>query len=195
MNHPAWDAAFYDRFANGPEFRSTLLTCHIILNSLAFVLMLVQLYRPGYGATRRTHVLIGRVTFLFLTISLICAVWLASEHGSLAEYGGRLSQYGFYSMATFVYGCAIMGALTARAKKPAAHRIWMLRFMGAMWGSFWLFRVVLFVIDPFLREVQAAAILIVNWGSAPAGILIADLIRRRIIRPTSTTASLATAAE
>lgn len=54
-SHPAWGAAFYDRFANGPEFRSTLLYGHIIFNSIVFVLMHVQLFRTGFGPTRQTH--------------------------------------------------------------------------------------------------------------------------------------------
>lgn len=182
VNHPAWGAAFYDRFANGPEFRSTLLYGHIIFNSLVFLLMHYQLFRPGFGEHKSSHRLVGRVTFVFLTISLVCAVWLASEHGEVAEYGGRLAEFGFYSMAAFVYACAIMGIVTIRTGNRDGHRIWMFRFFGAMWGSFWLFRVVLFVIDPLLRNYEAAAILTVIWGSAPAGILIAEVIRRRIDR-------------
>lgn len=88
--------------------------------------------------------------------------------------------WGFYSMSAFVYGTAIMGVLAIRAGRADQHRIWMWRFLGSMWGSFWLFRVVLFVIDPLLRNVEAAAIQVCIWGSAPAGILIAEMIRRRI---------------
>ena len=180
VNHPAWGAAFYDRFANGPEFRSTLLYGHIIFNSIVFVLMHVQLFRPGYGQHTGSHRLLGRISFLCLTVSLVCAVWLASEHGAVPEYGGILAEFGFYSMAAFVYGCAVMGVLAIRSGNHEAHRVWMFRFLGSMWGSFWLFRVVLFVIDPMLRNVESAAILIVIWGSAPAGILIAELIRRHL---------------
>ena len=179
-NHPAWGTAFYERFANGPQFRSTLLYGHIAFNSIAFVLMHWQLFRPGYGEDQKTHRLVGRITFLSLTLSVICATWLASQHGPVTEYGGPLAQYGFYSMAAFVYACAVMGIIKARAGDMEAHRIWMFRFAGSMWGSFWLFRVMLFVIDPLLRNVESAAILICIWGSAPAGIVIAELIRRRL---------------
>ena len=179
-NHPAWGVAFYERFANGPEFRSMLLYGHILFNSLAFVLLHVQILRPGFAAHRDSHRLLGRISFLFLTISVVCAVWLASQHGSVSEYGGLLSQYGFYSMAACVYATAIMGIVAIRSKDTASHRKWMFRYAGSMWGSFWLFRVMLFVIDPLLREFQAAAILICIWFSAPLGIVIAELIRRRL---------------
>lgn len=180
INHPGWGAAFYDRFANGPEFRSYLLYGHILFNSLTFVLVHIQLFRPGYGEHRKSHGLMGRVAFGFLTLSLICAVWLASQHGSVTAYGGELSKYGFYSMAAFVYATAIMGILAIRSGDTERHRIWMFRFAGSMWGAFWLFRVMLFVIDPLLRDVQAAAILICIWGSAPLGIVLGEIVRRRI---------------
>lgn len=182
LNHPAWGAAFYERFANGPEFRSTLLYGHIGFNSIAFVLMHWQLFRPGYGGHKSTHRLVGRITFASLTLSVICATWLASQHGPVTEYGGPLAEYGFYSMAAFVYACAIMGIVKARAGDHEGHRVWMFRFMGSMWGSFWLFRVMLFVIDPLLRNYEAAAILTCIWFSAPLGILIGELIRRRLDR-------------
>lgn len=182
-NHSAWGTAFYERFANGPEFRSILLYGHIGFNSIAFVLMHFQFLRPGFGENREKHRLVGKITFASLTLSLICAVWLASQHGPVVEYGGRLSEFGFYSMAAFVYTCAIMGILKARAGDMQLHRIWMFRFMGAMWGAFWLFRAMLLVLDPLLREYQSAAILICIWGSAPLGIVIGELVRRRLDRP------------
>ena len=180
LNHPAWGAAFYDRFANGPDFRSTLLYGHIGFNSVAFVLMHIQLFRPGYGENRQQHRLIGRIAFASLTLSVICATWLASQHGPVTEYGGALAEYGFYSMAAFVYACAVMGIVKARSGDMEAHRVWMFRFMGSMWGSFWLFRVLLFVIDPLFRNYEAVAILTCIWASAPLGIFIGELIRRRL---------------
>ena len=191
VNHPAWGTAFYDRFANGPAFRSTLLYGHIGFNSIAFVLMHFQLFRPGYGENRALHRLVGHLTFASLTLSVICATWLASQHGSVGEYGGPLAQYGFYSMAAFVYACAVVGIAKARAGDTEAHRIWMFRFVGSMWGSFWLFRIMLFVIDPLLRNYESAAILICIWGSAPLGIVIGDMIRRRLDRPGLSPASAA----
>ena len=183
VNHPAWGTAFYDRFANGPQFRSTLLYGHIGFNSIAFVLMHVQLFRPGFGDNGASHRTIGRITFGALTLSVICAVWLASQHSQVDEYGGSWARYGFYSMAAFVYVCAVMGIVKVRAGDREAHRVWMFRFIGSMWGSFWLFRVMLFVIDPLLRNQEAAAILICIWGSAPLGIVLGELVRRRLGQP------------
>ena len=177
-NHPAWGVAFYDRFANGPEMRSVLLLGHVICNSIVFVLMHVQMFFPG--GTGRNHALLGRISFAILTFGVGCAVVLAAQHGSVGEYGGMMSLLGFFSMSMFVYGTAVMGVFAIRRKDASGHRIWMWRFVGSMWGSFWLFRVVLFVIDPLFRDIEALAIQICIWGSAPAGIVIAEMVRRKV---------------
>lgn len=177
--HPSWGVAFYDRFANGPQLRTNLLYGHIGFNSIAFVLAHVQLLRPGGGAQGGRHGLIGRITFATLTISTVCAVWLATEHHSVTEYGGLLSTLGFYSMAAVVYGTAVMGVVAIRSGDRASHRRWMIRFVGSLWGSFWLFRAMLLVLGPLLRSQEAAAILICIWFSAPLGVLIAESYLRR----------------
>lgn len=178
--HPSWGVAFYERFVVDAPLRTMLLYGHLFFNSLVFVLMHVQLLRTGSGPHRMAHKVLGRVSFLFLTLGVGCAVWLASEHGAVSQYGGRLAEFGFYSMSAFVYGSAIMGVFAIRSGDRSAHRIWMWRFVGTMWGSFWLFRVMLFVLDPLLRNHEAVALLICIWFSAPLGLLIAETVRRRI---------------
>jgi len=180
--HPSWGVAFYDRFLNGTQLRTNLLYGHIILNSVVFVLMHVQLFRPGTGSNPALHRAIGRVSFALLTVGTICAVWLAAEHGPVGEYGGNLSMFGFWFMSLCVYGCAVMGVTAIRKGDVDAHRVWMIRFIGSMWGAFWLFRVMLFVLGPLLRNWEAAALLICIWFSAPLGILIAEVGRKRLDR-------------
>lgn len=179
-NHPSWGVAFHDRFLNGTEFRTNLLYAHLGFNSIVFVLMHVQLAKPGYGATKSLHKVLGRVSFVCLTLGTIAAVWLAGQHGDVGEYGGNLSTYGFWFMSFCVYGCAVMGVLAIRKGDHDAHRIWMIRFAGSMWGAFWLFRAMLLVTGPLMRNWEAASIQTCIWLSAPLGILIAELFRRRM---------------
>ncbi|MGI9606206.1 MAG: DUF2306 domain-containing protein [Acidimicrobiales bacterium] len=178
-SHPAWGVAFHDRFANGPTLRRSLLFAHIGFNSIAFVLAHVQLAKPGTGSNARRHRILGRVAFGSVTAGTLCAVLLAREHGPVEEYGGIWSTLGFFSMAFVVYFCAIKTATTARSGDIRSHRVWMFRFLGSMWGAFWLFRVMLFVLGPLLRNVEAGAILICIWFSAPLGVLIAEWFRTR----------------
>lgn len=101
----------------------------------------------------------------------------------MSHYGGNLSMLGFWFMGACVYACAIMGLVSIRRRDFAAHRTWMFRYAGSMWGSFWLFRVMEFVLGPLLRNHDTVSILICIWFSAPLGILMAELIRRRSARP------------
>lgn len=179
VNHSTWGVAFHDRFLNGPALRSNLLYAHLTFNSIVFVLMHVQLARPGGAGDGGWHRLLGRVSFVLLTLGTASAVWLASEHGSVGPYGGELAKYGFWSMSLCVYACAVMGVLAIRKGEAAAHRVWMIRFAGSMWGAFWLFRVLLVVTGPLLREWETASILISIWLSAPLGVVIAEVLRRR----------------
>jgi hypothetical protein len=179
VTHPSWGVAFHERFSQGDQLRAGLLYSHIFFNSLAFVLMMVQLFRPGTGSNPGQHRMLGYVSLISLTIGVLCACLLAAEHGSVSHYGGNLSMLGFWFMGACVYGCAIMGIVSIRRRDFAAHRTWMLRYAGSMWGAFWLFRVMEFVLGPLLRNHDTASILICIWFSAPLGILIAEVIRTR----------------
>ncbi|MGH1488151.1 MAG: DUF2306 domain-containing protein [Acidimicrobiales bacterium] len=189
-NHSSWGVAFYDRFVNGPQSRRNMLYVHIFFNSVAFLLMHYQLARPGTGANRARHRLLGKVGFAAISLGTFFAVWLSTEHGSVSEYGGILSMVGFWSMSAFVYGTAIKGVLTARSGDVASHRVWMIRCLGSMWGAFWLFRVMLVVTGPLLRNYESASLLISIWFSAPLGLLIAEsYLRRSAASPTRLTPS------
>lgn len=185
VNHPSWGVAFYDRFLDGPALRTNLLYAHIGFNTIAFVLMHFQLWKPGYGSNSGRHRTIGKISFAAITMGTFCAVWLASEHGDVEEYGGILAELGFYSMSVFVFGTAVMGVVTARRGDLVSHRTWMFRYAGAMWGAFWLFRVLLVVTGPLLRSWESVSLLISIWFSAPLGILIAEKIRTRSLPRTA----------
>ncbi|MBT8446539.1 MAG: DUF2306 domain-containing protein, partial [Gammaproteobacteria bacterium] len=182
LTHPSWGVAFHERFLSGPATRTNLLYGHIFFNSVTFVLLHLQLLRTGLGNHRAAHRTIGRISFASLTLGTVCAVWLAGEHGPVGEYGGSLSMFGFWFMSLCVYGCAVRGIIAIRSGDSDTHRIWMIRFAGSMWGAFWLFRVMLFVLGPLLRNHEAAALLICIWFSAPLGILIAEVFRRQSAR-------------
>lgn len=179
-NHPSWGVSFHDRFANGSQMRTNLLLGHVGMNTIVFVLLHIQLFRPGFGKNKTLHNILGRVSFVCLTIGTLCAVILASQHGDVVSYGGNLSTYGFWFMSFCVYGCATMGVLAIRNGDHETHRIWMIRFAGSMWGSYWIFRVMLLVLGPTLRQWDSAALLSCIWFSAPLGILIAELVRKRL---------------
>jgi len=179
VHHPSWGVAFHDRFLNGPKLRTNLLYGHIAFNTIAFVLLHLQLWRPGTGSNRAAHRILGKVGFGAITLGTIAAVWLASEHGDVGEYGGIMAELGFYSISAFVYGAAVVSVITARRGDITAHRKWSIRYAGSMWGAFWLFRVMLVVTGPMLRNWESLSLLLSIWLSAPLGILVAEYFRTR----------------
>lgn len=182
QTHPSWGVAFYERFSTGNVGRTNLLYGHIFFNSLAFVVMMVQLFRPGTGGRPQQHRMLGYVSLGSLTIGVLCACLLAAEHGPVGSYGGNLSTWGFWFMALCVYTPALMGIAAIRRRDFEAHRTWMFRYAGSMWGAFWLFRVMEFVMGPLLRNHDTVSLLICIWFSAPLGIVLAEVIRRRLAR-------------
>ena len=186
QTHTTWAVAFHERFLNGPQFRRNLLYSHIGFNTLAFLLMHVQLIRTGVGRHRAFHRIVGRVGFAAVTLSVFSACWLASQHGAVPEYGSVLSTYGFYFMSACVYVPVVLSVVTIRRGDLGGHRKWVIRYAGAMWGSFWLFRVMLFVRDPLFRDYNTVAIQLCIWLSAPLGIVIAEAFRRRAEAPSAT---------
>lgn len=44
-----------------------------------------------------------------------------------------------------------------------------------------MFRVMLFVMGPLLRDFEAANLLLCIWQSAPLGVLIAEVVRRKLL--------------
>lgn len=180
--HPSWGVAFHERFMQDNQLRANLLYGHVLFISLAFVVMMVQIFRPGNGKNPGQHRALGYVSLTSLTIGVVCSCLLAAEHGSVDHYGGNLSTFGFWFMAFCVYGCAIMGLVRIRKRDFIGHQKWMFRYAGSMWGAFWLFRVMEFVLGPLLRNYDTVSILICIWFSAPLGILIAEIIRHRSVR-------------
>lgn len=176
--HQTWGVAFYERFVSAPALRTNALYLHLACNSIVFILMHIQLFRPGHTVSGGNHAWLGKVTMAFLTIGTVAALYLASEHDAVGPYGRVWAEWGFYSMSLCVYGAAVMGWRTAVKKDWKQHRIWMIRFVGAMYGAFWVFRVLLIVTGPLLRDWESASLLISIWASAPLGLIIADALRR-----------------
>jgi hypothetical protein len=71
---------------------------------------------------------------------------LGLEHGDIEEYGGMLLVVGWLWMGAWLVGLLGIGVLAARRGDFQSHRRWMIRWFGAMWGSFLIFRLGLMVL-------------------------------------------------
>ncbi len=78
--------------------------------------MHVQFLYPGRAVGGGGwHKLIGRLCFLSVTLGSACACLLAADHGPIQEYGGRMSEYGFYFMSLTVWVPAAAAVLAIRS--------------------------------------------------------------------------------
>ncbi len=182
--HSAWAVAFYRRFQPGmPSFRSTLLYIHIVCNTVAFLLMQVQLKYPGGTKGGQWHTVLGRISFISVTIGTITACMLASEHGDVPEYGRSWSSAAFYIMSVTVWPPAALAVLAIRRGDRVGHRSWMFRCVGAMWGAYWGSRALLLVLDPLLKNFALGSSLVTSMGLAgPLGFVGGELALRRADR-------------
>lgn len=181
--HPAWAADFYDRFVLGDAFRRARLYLHIWMNTVALVLGLVQFRADLRKAYPRVHRLVGWLATAFCSVSICSAMTLAVEHGPVESYGGNAAVAGWFEMAACVLVPLIMGVRKARQRDFAAHRRWMVRWSGAMWGAFLVFRAIFLVLGPLLRWHKNACILIAIWVSAPIGMAVAELTMNGARKP------------
>jgi hypothetical protein len=63
--HQTWGVAFFDRFVEAPSLRTNTLYLHLACNSIVFVLMHIQLFKPGHTASGVNHAWLGRLTMMF----------------------------------------------------------------------------------------------------------------------------------
>ena len=181
--HPSWAPTFYDRFVLGDAIRRGRLYIHIWLNTVALVLGLVQFRGDLRKAYPRVHRTVGWLATAFCTVSMCCSVTLASEHGPVDSYGGNLAVAGWMEMAACVLVPLWIGVRKAQERDFAAHRRWMVRWSGAMWGAFLVFRAIFLVVGPLLRWHKTACILFAIWGSAPIGMAIAEFMMNGATKP------------
>ena len=174
--HPAWAVDFYDRFVLGDAVRRGRLYVHIWLNTVALVLGLVQFRGDIRKAYPRVHRTVGWLATALCSVSVCSSMTLAVEHGTVESYGGKLAVAGWFEMAACVLVPLVIGVQKAQQRDFTAHRRWMVRWSGAMWGAFLVFRAIFLVMGPLLRWNKNASTLTAVWASAPIGMGVAEVM-------------------
>lgn len=184
--HASWAANFYHRFTAkaGWAFNVARLYAHIWMNTAAFILALVQFDKNTRSGMIWLHRKVGWAVTILTTGGTLTACWLGSEHRTEELYGGSYAMWGWFSMASCVLGTLWAGIAAVKRKDIAAHKKWMIRWYGSMWGAFLVFRVV-FLFGGLLRFHKSAMIIIAIWISAPVGIVISEWHRLRSLAPES----------
>jgi hypothetical protein len=89
-----------------------------------------------------THRIVGRIIGVSAVIGTSVG-WLISirAHGTTEAYGGVLSIIAFGTMWTGVVVPLTLGYLFIKKKDIVNHKKWMIRFFGALFGSFFFWRI------------------------------------------------------
>jgi hypothetical protein len=138
--HVAWTVALFDGYtlhAWIPNF----LKVHILLNAIALCLFPWQLWLMKNGKGH-THRVVGRIIGISAIIGTSVG-WAISirSHSNIQAYGGVLSMIAFGTMWAGVVGSATLGYIFIKKKDIENHRKWMIRFFGALFGSFFFWRI------------------------------------------------------
>lgn len=182
--HPSWAAQFYNRFVDGlngvdRSSRRLMLRIHIFFNTFALVLSFVQIFVLPGTKNPSLHKTMGWLTVVCVSVGASMGMRMGSEHGDIKEYGGGWAVAGWVSMYLCTMVPLVIGIRAAMTKQLQAHRIWMIRFHGAMWGAFWAFRIHFILVGPiFIQSVDATTLWAV-WTGAPTGIIVAEWAGKR----------------
>lgn len=176
--HPAWVIAFFERFTSGPSWRGPLLIGHILMNTIALIIITLQLFRPG--GKYSSHKMLGRIAVVSVLISLTCAGFLNAELGDEPRYGGIWAMTGLYFLMVTLLVPMGMGVYKIMKGDAEGHRIWMWRTAGAIWGSYWIFRVIMMLLDLFFKDVVGLTLSVSAWTAGLIGIAAAEAIRRHL---------------
>jgi hypothetical protein len=187
--HSGFTLVFMDDYVFGPNanVKSTILYFHIFGQSLSLALCYLQLHKPMRSKYPTLHRWSGRICAFSGVMGSVSGGILACWH-----YTDEVPDYGYWMNAMGVQFCTLLtctclynGVRAAIRKDFVAHKKWMMRYCGAMWGIFLIFRLIFLLIGPLLSVLKLPAGSTYNlcsWTSGPIGILLANYINNKSIR-------------
>ncbi len=145
--------------------------------STAFLLMLLQV--SSVPAPYHSH--IGYLSLLALTLGLASGCFLAEYHQSIASFGGIYATYGFWAMALECYVPAIVAIEKRQSGDVRGHKQWIMRYVGAMFGAFGIFRLLLVAMASLMPQFNATSYVVALYVSSPIGFVLGDLVFKNVI--------------
>jgi len=138
--HVAWTIRLFDGYTLH-AWIPKVLKAHILLNATALCLFPWQFWLMNNGKVGE-HRIIGRI----IGISVVTGTslgWFISirTHGSIEAYGGMLSIFAFGIMWAGIVVPVVLGYMSIKKMDIENHRKWMVRCFGALFGSFFFWRI------------------------------------------------------
>ena len=138
--HVAWTIGLFDGYTR-QVWLPQVLKAHILCNAIALCLFPWQLWLMQHGKMQR-HRVIGRIIGLSVVLGTSLG-WFMSirAHSHIQAYGGVLSIVAFGIMWASIVGSAMLGYIYIKKKDIENHKKWMIRCFGALFGSFFFWRI------------------------------------------------------
>ena len=138
--HVAWTIGLFDGYTL-QAWIPRVLKAHILLNAIALCLFPWQLWLMKKGKIHR-HRVIGRIIGISAVLGTSLG-WFISirAHSDIEAYGGVLSIVAFGIMWASIVGSATLGYIFIKKKDIENHKKWMIRCFGALFGSFFFWRI------------------------------------------------------
>jgi hypothetical protein len=151
--------------------------CTFFFNAIALCLFPWQLWLMKRGKMHK-HRVVGRIIGISAVLGTSLG-WFVSirAHSTMQAYGGALSIVAFGIMWASIVGSATLGYIFIKKKDLENHKKWMIRCFGALFGSFFFWRIEALVLQWLFSSAQGWLFYTVN--SWILGMLLFDYAARK----------------
>lgn len=171
-SHPSWAADLYHLFGEGPKLDKICMHIHILAMTAALSVSFVHIFFLRGKLQRRA----GQVSAFSAAIGVPMGLVVGLTNQSSEAYGGMWSVYGWIWMAGSSFFLLSKGVLTVLQGNIKSHKRWMTRFYVSMWCDFLVFRLLLFVVTPFVTECKSCAFLPMIYLSPLIGLIAGEVV-------------------
>lgn len=187
--HSGLGVAFMDDYVYSPaaKLKRAMLLFHILGQTISLGLCYLQLHKPMRTKFLWLHRYSGRVCVVTGIIGSVSGGILGGYHyfDKVPAYGNVPNAMGVQFCMVLTCTCLYKAVRAVIAKDIPSHKLWMMRYAGAMWGIFLIFRLMFLIIGPIftLMKLHPGSIYnLVSWTSGPIGIVIANYVHAKVLR-------------
>ncbi|CAK9090619.1 unnamed protein product [Durusdinium trenchii] len=147
---------------------------HVLSMTLALSISFLHIFVLRGKIQRRA----GQLSALSAAIGVPMGLVVGLTNTTSAAYGGMWAVYGWMWMAGSSFFLLSKGVLAVLQGQIKSHKRWMTRFYVSMWCDFLIFRLMLVVVTPFVRQCISCAFLPMIYLSPLIGLIAGELVLR-----------------
>ncbi|CAK9090514.1 unnamed protein product [Durusdinium trenchii] len=147
---------------------------HVLSMTLALSISFLHIFVLRGKIQRRA----GQLSALSAAIGVPMGLVVGLTNTTSAAYGGMWAVYGWMWMAGSSFFLLSKGVLAVLQGQIKSHKRWMTHFYVSMWCDFLIFRLMLVVVTPFVRQCISCAFLPMIYLSPLIGLIAGELVLR-----------------